>query len=457
MQIVTSKAHNRISRTAIAPRKDGYFYTYVTNRSAGKVHFDNMVIKRWAPQVRVTYDYYAYGLTWEDPRLPGSPESIHDHCYQDKEFQWAEFTTGHGLALHDFHARMYDGATGRWLVPDPAAQFANPYLAMGNNPVVGVDPDGRFVVSAMIVGAVIGATMGGIQAGIQGKSGGEFWKAVGVGALTGAISGALGAYPLFGTGVGFLQGFAAGMVNGAISGAITGGLSAALLGQDIGEGIMKGAITGGITGGVTGGIKGIKAVNELNKMEGCYDDWYYRKIDGALVYKTSASLDIPSVQQEGTMNCVAASVEAVDKSMGGGMTQHQIRAKFGEIPNGAGLPFEDVYDYYGSATGHEVVGADSYQDFITKEWRYGSFHDEIVGFQESLRSGERVVINMRTSTPDMGHVTVLKSASLKTVLRQNGSFRSNWSFSVMNPAQGTTTYPRYNDILNAYSIIFVKP
>ena len=78
-----------------------------------------MVIKRWAPNVRVKYDYYPYGLTWENPRLPGSPESIHDHCYQDKEFQWAEFTTGHGLALHDFHARMYDGATGRWLVPDP--------------------------------------------------------------------------------------------------------------------------------------------------------------------------------------------------------------------------------------------------------------------------------------------------------------------------------------------------
>ena len=149
VQVSTANALGQLSRTAIAPRKDGYFYTYVTNRSAGKVHFDNMVIKRWAPQVRVTYDYYAYGLTWEDPRLPGSPESIHDHCYQDKEFQWAEFTTGHGLALHDFHARMYDGATGRWLVPDPAAQFANPYLAMGNNPVISMDPDGKYSFSTL--------------------------------------------------------------------------------------------------------------------------------------------------------------------------------------------------------------------------------------------------------------------------------------------------------------------
>jgi len=40
---------------------------------------------------------------------------------------------------------MYDPATATWSVPDPAAQFSNPYLAMGNNPVIGVDPDGRFV------------------------------------------------------------------------------------------------------------------------------------------------------------------------------------------------------------------------------------------------------------------------------------------------------------------------
>jgi RHS repeat-associated protein len=105
--------------------------------------------------VRVTYDYYPFGLTWENPKLPGTEEGLHDHTYQDKEFQFAEFSDGRGLELHDFHARMYDATTGRWLVPDPAAQFANPYLAMGNNPVISVDPDGRFVVTAMIVGGLL--------------------------------------------------------------------------------------------------------------------------------------------------------------------------------------------------------------------------------------------------------------------------------------------------------------
>lgn len=40
-----------------------------------------------------------------------------------------------------------------WLLPDPAEQFSNPYLAMGNNPVMYVDPDGESIL------AVIGITL----------------------------------------------------------------------------------------------------------------------------------------------------------------------------------------------------------------------------------------------------------------------------------------------------------
>ena len=100
---------------------------------------------RWQPQVRVAYDYYPFGLTWHNPAAADTPEGRHDHAYQDKEFQWNEFGAGAGMALYDFHARMYDPATATWSVPDPAEQFSNPYLAMGNNPVANVDPDGRFI------------------------------------------------------------------------------------------------------------------------------------------------------------------------------------------------------------------------------------------------------------------------------------------------------------------------
>ncbi len=43
-----------------------------------------------------------------------------------------------------FEARQWDARLGRWLAPDPAGQFHSPYLGMGNNPVSGVDPDGRY-------------------------------------------------------------------------------------------------------------------------------------------------------------------------------------------------------------------------------------------------------------------------------------------------------------------------
>lgn len=47
----------------------------------------------------------------------------------------------------------------------PAAQFTNPYLAMGNNPVLYVDPNGEFVfIPALIVLAKAIAVGAGISA-----------------------------------------------------------------------------------------------------------------------------------------------------------------------------------------------------------------------------------------------------------------------------------------------------
>ena len=41
-----------------------------------------------------------------------------------------------------FELRMYDGRVGRWMTMDPYNQFHSPYLAMGNDPIKMIDPDG---------------------------------------------------------------------------------------------------------------------------------------------------------------------------------------------------------------------------------------------------------------------------------------------------------------------------
>ena len=61
-----------------------------------------------------------------------------------------------GLAYYSRNivgARYYDPVLGIWLSPDPARQFSNPYNGMGGDPVNGVDPDGEFVITAIVVGA----------------------------------------------------------------------------------------------------------------------------------------------------------------------------------------------------------------------------------------------------------------------------------------------------------------
>jgi len=87
IQVGQANQLGTLSRTGIIPNKDGFFYVYVTNRSEGRVNFDNLTISHWQPMVRVAYDYYPFGLTWHNPALPETPEGMHDHAYQDKEFQ----------------------------------------------------------------------------------------------------------------------------------------------------------------------------------------------------------------------------------------------------------------------------------------------------------------------------------------------------------------------------------
>ena len=118
--------------------KNGYIYIYVANESPTDVYFDNLQIIHKKSNVLELSDYYPYGLRNETLSYSGlSFDPANAYQYQNKELQ-----TALNLNMHEFGLRHYDATLGRWGVQDPYMQFFNPYLAMGNNPVNMIDPDG---------------------------------------------------------------------------------------------------------------------------------------------------------------------------------------------------------------------------------------------------------------------------------------------------------------------------
>ncbi len=80
-------------------------------------------------------DYYPGGFEMPD-RQKGS---TYRFGYQG-QFAEKDQETG----FNHFEAREYDPRIMWWTVTDPAGQYWSPYVGMGNNPISGADPDGRF-------------------------------------------------------------------------------------------------------------------------------------------------------------------------------------------------------------------------------------------------------------------------------------------------------------------------
>ncbi len=69
--------------------------------------------------------------------------------FSSKELQIQEFSDFSGLNLYDFHARQHDPQIGRFLQIDPMADSYfkfTPYNYVANNPINGIDPDGRDII-----------------------------------------------------------------------------------------------------------------------------------------------------------------------------------------------------------------------------------------------------------------------------------------------------------------------
>lgn len=196
----TDVPHERLYLEVVV-KEAGYIYIVLSNENETPVDvfFDDFRVEHIESPVVQVNGYYPYGLatyTWvrED-------ETFTNYLFQGKEY---DSLTG----WHDFHARQYDAALGRWFAVDPANQFMSPYAAMGNNPLVGIDPDGRFVFTALsliipggqvflpfAIGADLGMWSGGTIANGTSNpfkwdySSGRTWGYMAGGAITGGLSG----------------------------------------------------------------------------------------------------------------------------------------------------------------------------------------------------------------------------------------------------------------------------
>jgi hypothetical protein len=146
---------------------------------------------------------------------------------------------------------------------------------MGNNPVMGIDPDGEFVwfipiaVGIISGGINVAANWGAIQAAgggwaAMGAAASSFGVGFAAGALSTAGATALAPIILPALGTGFLGGAALGAVGGGIGGFISGAGNTWLNGGSFGQGLAAGGIgiasgagLGALTGGTFSGLKSV--------------------------------------------------------------------------------------------------------------------------------------------------------------------------------------------------------
>ena len=156
-----------------------------TNGAAGPtVYFDDMSVEQTGGLIVQEQHQYAFGAP-----LPGLSYTVgstrYRHGYQG-QFADKDEETG----FDSFELRLYNSRIGRWMAPDPYGQFDSPYVGMGNNPVMGTDPDGGWMWSW--VGAGIGAGIGAVAGGIiADQNGGSFWKGAAIGGVAGALAGGI--------------------------------------------------------------------------------------------------------------------------------------------------------------------------------------------------------------------------------------------------------------------------
>lgn len=335
----------------ISVKEAGYLFVYLSydNDTGGDVFFDDLkILYKEGPVVQLN-TYYPFGMTASTWVRDG--EFQNRYVYQAKELD-------ENTQLQDFHARQYDGQLGRMWSIDPKSQFASGYVGMGNNPVIGVDPDGQFVnliIAAVVggiinwathgasfdkaglrhfgVGAIAGVISGGVAAGMNvgigfAQAGASFGTGFQVGVLSFGQVGGMASLSavgwtasssfLSGAAIGGSAGFAGGLLTGTGNGLADGQKFGQALGGGLKEGLI-GGVAGGITGGIVGGIDAVK------------DGRYFWTGEQQRLDKTFqlAGASPNAVRQIGDKDCMIGCTKYIADSKGKNLSEADIIKMYG--------------------------------------------------------------------------------------------------------------------------------
>lgn len=171
------------------------------------------------------------------------------------------------LGLYEFSARLYDPLIGRFVMVDPALEQPSPYVFVGNNPMMAVDPTGMIAwywyLLAFTVGALVTVATGGLGAV-------AFGTGIGAAMAVGAVAGALGALAsdgILALGgehisierllIDVLSGGVAGVAGAGVGGAL--GQLTSRAGLNAGWSASKIIVTSSLVSGISGGVAGAAA------------------------------------------------------------------------------------------------------------------------------------------------------------------------------------------------------
>ena len=216
----------------------------------------------------------------------GAGNTLYKLTLLDRGFTGHEHLQTVGL-IH-MNGRLYDPVLHRFLQPDNFVQDPfntqnfNRYGYCLNNPLVYVDENGEFIITALIVGAIIGAYIGGSQAnGTYNPFKWDFnnvetWGGIVGGGIIGCLSGGVAAYAgglvaaglaTYGITGGVIGGAVVGATSGLVGGFMSGGFMSQLPGgngkfwESAGWGALSGFIGGAVLGGATGALTTPKGHN----------------------------------------------------------------------------------------------------------------------------------------------------------------------------------------------------